>query len=56
MKGQNLFKNYEKNLEKELLNLVNDTLDDLKKSIDDKTPEDTKDLLKANEIKKAKKE
>jgi len=40
-----MFEDFEKKLNDKLKNAINDSLEVLKKSIDDKTPEDTKKLL-----------
>ena len=48
-----MFESWEKQIENKIKNSINDWLDILKKSIDSKTPEDTKKLLLNNEIEKA---
>jgi hypothetical protein len=40
-----MFNNFEKNIDRKLTNIINDSLDLLKTEIDKKTPEDTKTLL-----------
>ena len=48
-----MFEKYESKLTGRLKNAINKSLETLKKSIDDKTPEDTKTLLWNNQIKQA---
>jgi hypothetical protein len=40
-----MFESFEKKIENKIINSINDSLIILKKSIDEKTPEDTKTLL-----------
>lgn len=47
------FEDFEKRLNQKLIKVVNDWLKDLKNSIDNKTPEDTKTLLWNNDISEA---
>jgi len=49
-----MFTSFERKMKKNIKNAINDWLEILKKSIDEKTPEDTKKLLWNNEIEKAK--
>ena len=51
-----MFNGWEKQIENNIKNSINEWLEVLKKSIDNKTPEDTKTLLWNNEIKKATRE
>ena len=49
-----MFEDFERKLNDRLEKAINESLETLKKSIDEKTPEDTKTLLGNNDIEKAK--